>query len=50
MTTNTDREMWEDLADIADIELALIDEDTTVRGFAKERLLETAIHRLNGGR
>ena len=50
MTTNTNREMWEDLADIADIELALIDEDTTVRGFAKERLLETAIHRLNGGR
>ncbi len=50
MTTGTDRRMWEDLADIADIELALIDESTTVREFVRDRRLEAAVHRLNGGR
>src|SRR5690606_9765999 len=49
MTTSTTREMWEDLAEIAGMELAVIDEDTTARGFARERRLELAYHRLVQG-
>ena len=49
MTTSTTREMWEDLADMAGMELAVIDSDTTARGFARERRLEQAYHRLIQG-
>lgn len=49
MTTSTTREMWEDLADIAGMELAVIDSETTTRGFARERRLEQAWFRLTQG-
>ena len=49
MTTSTTREMWEDLADMAGMELAVIDNETTTRGFARERRLELAYHRLTQG-
>lgn len=50
MTTATNREMWEDLSDIAGIELAVIDEQTTPRGFRRDLELEMVKHRLDGGR
>lgn len=49
MSTATTREMWEDFAEIAGMELAVIDEHTTTRGFAQERRLEQAYHRLVQG-
>ncbi|MCC2592430.1 L-arabinose isomerase [Tessaracoccus sp. OS52] len=49
MTTGTTREMWEDLAEIAGMELAVIDADTTARGFARDLRLEAAHHRLTQG-
>ncbi len=49
MSTATTREMWEDFAEIAGMELAIIDENTTTRGFAQERRLEQAYHRLVQG-
>ena len=49
MSTATTREMWEDFAEIAGMELAIIDEHTTARGFAQERRLEQVYHRLTQG-
>ena len=49
MSTATTREMWEDFAEIAGMELATIDEHTTARGFAQERRLEQVYHRLTQG-
>lgn len=49
MTTSTTREMWEDFAAMADMELAVIDDNTTTRGFERERRLEFAWHRLTQG-
>ena len=49
MSTATTREMWEDFAEIAGMELAIIDETTTARGFAQERRLEQVYHRLTQG-
>ena len=49
MTTSTTREMWEDLAEMAGMELAVIDADTTTRGFSRERRLEHVWHRATQG-
>ena len=49
MSTATTREMWEDFAEIAGMELAIIDDTTTARGFAQERRLEQVYHRLTQG-
>ncbi|RMB62342.1 L-arabinose isomerase [Tessaracoccus antarcticus] len=49
MTTSTTREMWEDVAAMAGMELAVIDEDTTTRGFQKELRLEAVWHRITQG-
>ena len=49
MSTALDREVWEDFAQIADVELALIDEDTTTRSFVNELKLNQAYHRLAQG-
>lgn len=49
LSTAIGREVWEDFADIAEVELAIIDEDTTVRGFAKELRWNAAYHRLAQG-
>lgn len=47
MTTSVGREAWEDFARIAGVELAVIDEDTTPRGFETELKMEDIYHRLN---
>jgi L-arabinose isomerase len=47
MTTSVGREAWEDFARIAGVELAVIDEDTTVEGFEKDLQLSEIYHRLN---
>ena len=47
MTTSVGREAWEDFARIAGVELATIDENTTVRQFEKDLELEEVYHRLN---
>ncbi|WP_263311422.1 L-arabinose isomerase [Brachybacterium atlanticum] len=49
MTTAVDLEVWEDLATIADIELAIIEESTTVRSFAQELRTHQVFHRLAQG-
>ncbi len=49
MSTATSREMWEDFAEMAEMELAVIDENTTARGFSAERRLEHVFHRLTQG-
>lgn len=49
MTTATTLETWQDLAEIAGIELAVIDEGTTARGFAQELRLNQAYYRLSQG-
>ncbi|WP_303323809.1 L-arabinose isomerase [Actinomyces radicidentis] len=46
MSTATTLETWQDLAEIAQIELAVIDESTTARGFAQELRLNQAYYRL----
>ena len=49
MTSAVPLEVFEDLADIADIELAIIDEDTRVRAFRQELRLNAAYYRLAQG-
>jgi L-arabinose isomerase len=49
MTTATDLETWQDLAEISGLELALIDESTTVRSFAQELRVNQVFHRLAQG-
>ena len=49
MSTSTTRGMWEDLATMAGMELAVIDEDTTTRGFERELRLEAVWHRMTQG-
>lgn len=49
MTTSTTREMWEDLAAMAGMELAVIDDDTSTRGFQRELRLEAVWHRMTQG-
>lgn len=49
MTSAVDLETWEALATIAGIELAVIDEDTTVRSFAQELRTNQVYHRLAQG-
>ncbi|MFV0428185.1 MAG: L-arabinose isomerase [Arachnia sp.] len=49
MSTATTREMWEDLAAIAGMELAVIDDATTTRGFEHERRQELVYYRLTQG-
>ena len=49
LTTALGAEAFEDLAEIAGVELALIDEVTTTRGFAQELKLNAAYHRLAQG-
>lgn len=49
MTTAVGLEVWEDLATIGDLELAIIDEDTTVRSFAQDLRTNQVFHRLAQG-
>ena len=49
MSTATTLETWQDLAEMAQMELAVIDEGTTTRGFAQERRLNQAYYRLTQG-
>ncbi|PWH07269.1 L-arabinose isomerase [Brachybacterium endophyticum] len=49
MTTATDLETWQDLAGIAGLELAVIDEGTTTRSFAQELRVNQVYHRLAQG-
>lgn len=49
MSTAVDLETWEALATIADIELAIIDETTTVRSFAQDLRTNQVYHRLAQG-
>jgi L-arabinose isomerase len=49
MSTAVGLEVWEDLATIADIELAIIDESTTVRSFAQDLRTHQVFHRLAQG-
>ncbi|GAA1729218.1 L-arabinose isomerase [Brachybacterium phenoliresistens] len=49
MTTALGLEVFEDLAEIAGIELAVIDESTTVRGFAQDLRTNQVFHRLAQG-
>lgn len=49
MTTATTLEMWQDLAEIARMELAVIDGGTTVRDFARELRLNQVFYRLTQG-
>lgn len=49
MSTAVDLETWQVLAEIGDLELAVIDEDTTVRGFAQELRVNQVFHRLAQG-
>ena len=42
-------EIWEDLATIGDIELAIIDESTTVRSFAQDLRTNQVFYRLGHG-
>ena len=47
MTTSIGREAWEDFARIAGVELAVIDEDTTPRGFERDLQISEMYHRLD---
>jgi L-arabinose isomerase len=49
LSTSLDVSVFEDLAEIAGVELAVIDEQTTTRGFAKELRWNQAYHRLAQG-
>lgn len=49
MTTSTTLAMWQDLAAIAGMELAVIDRHTEARAFERERRFEHAWHRLAQG-
>ena len=49
MTTALDIEVWEDLATIAGVELAVIDSATTTRGFAESLRLGQVYYRLAQG-
>ncbi|MDN5600398.1 MAG: L-arabinose isomerase, partial [Brachybacterium sp.] len=49
MTTAVGLEVWEDLATIGDLELAIIDADTTVRSFAQDLRTNQVFHRLAQG-
>ncbi|MDO4901372.1 L-arabinose isomerase [Actinomyces sp.] len=49
MTTATTLEMWQDLAEIARMELAVIDESTTTRGFVQELRGNQVYYRLTQG-
>lgn len=49
MSTATTLETWQDLAEMAQMELAVIDKGTTTRGFAQERRLNQAYYRLTQG-
>ncbi|WP_052665035.1 L-arabinose isomerase [Nitriliruptor alkaliphilus] len=49
LTTALEPSVFEDLAEIAGVELAIIDRDTTTRGFAKELRWNQAYYRLAGG-
>jgi L-arabinose isomerase len=49
LSTSLDLSAFEDLAEIAGVELAVIDEQTTTRGFAKELRWNQAYHRLAQG-
>ena len=49
MSNALDLEVWQDLAQIGDIELAVIDEDTTVRSFAQELRTNQVFYRLGQG-
>ena len=49
MSNAVDLETWQDLAQIGDLELAVIDEDTTVRSFAQELRTNQVFYRLNQG-
>ena len=46
LSTATTLETWQDLAEIAQMELAVIDESTTARGFAQTLRLNQAYYRL----
>ncbi|MFC4223342.1 L-arabinose isomerase [Lysinibacter cavernae] len=47
MSTQVGAEVFTDFADMAGVELLLIDEDTTLRGFEREVRWNAAYHRLN---
>jgi L-arabinose isomerase len=49
LSTSLDVSVFEDLAEIAGVELVVIDEQTTSRGFAKELRWNQAYHRLAQG-
>jgi len=49
MTTAVGIDVWRDFADMAETELLVIDEDTTVRGFAREVRWNQAYYRLAQG-
>ena len=49
LSTATTLETWQDLAEIAQMELAVIDESTTARGFAQTLRLNQAYCRLTQG-
>ncbi|CAM4042993.1 L-arabinose isomerase [Helcobacillus massiliensis] len=49
MTTKLDLEAFEDLAEMAGVELAVIDKDTTTRGFRRELQLAQVVHHLSDG-
>ena len=46
LSTATTLETWQDLAEIAQMEVAVIDESTTARGFAQTLRLNQAYYRL----
>lgn len=49
MSTATTLECWQDLAEIAGMELAVIEEGTTTRGFVRDLRLSQVYHRLTQG-
>ena len=49
LSTATTLETWQDLAEIAQMEVAVIDESTTARGFAQTLRLNQAYYRLTQG-
>ena len=49
MSTAAGLEHFEDFADIVDMELVVIDEDTTTRGFVKELRYNAAVRKFTEG-
>ena len=49
MSTALSREVWEDFAEMAGVELAVIDQDTTTRGFVQQLRHNQAYYRLAQG-